>query len=433
MRDQQLAATPTNRSHPALPDGLRQQDRADTELGGGVGQAERRGRCMAAGRRVERCYDYVMNTTPAAPALAGASRTFGLGLIRQLALAETVNVFTSPLSAQLVLAMAATGARGTTQRAMLDALGLPGLDGAGAAREADALMARLSASGRVALEIANGLWVRPWLALDPAFVHTVRTSFRAEAAALGDTPASINDWASRMTHGMVPSVLDRIGPDDLLVLVNATYFHGDWLSPFEAGETRPAPFHRATSGDVSVPLMHRAGHFVYGEGPDYQTITLPYCGEMAMLVVLPRAPLALADFAPYLDARRFGEIAADQNGATGELWLPRFELDVQASLVEPLTALGMGPPFLPGADFSGMTPSCEKECLISRVVQRARLQVDELGTTAAAATAVVMARAAYRPPRLPFQMIVDRPFLVAIQHVPSGTLLFAGVVGDPTA
>jgi serine protease inhibitor len=373
-----------------------------------------------------------MNTTPAALALAGASRTFGLDLTRHLAQAATANVFTSPLSAQLALAMAATGARGTTQRAMLDALGLPGLDGEVAAREANALMARLSASGSVALEIANGLWARPWLALDPAFVHTVRTSFGAEAAALGDTPASINDWASRRTHGMVPFVVDRIEPADLLVLVNATYFHGDWLSPFDAGETRPAPFHRLTGGDVSVPLMHRAGDFTYGEGPDHQAVTLPYGGEVAMLVVLPRGRLATADFAPYLDARRFDAIGADLTDTPGELRLPRFELDVQASLVEPLTALGMGPAFRRGADFSGVAPSCEKECLLSRVAQRARLAVDELGTTAAAATAVVMAGVSYRPPRPPFQMIVDRPFLVAIQHVPTGTLLFAGVVADLT-
>ena len=226
-----------------------------------------------------------------------------------------------------------------------------------------------------------------------------------------------------------PEVARGAGRDDLLVLVNGTYFHGDWLSPFQAGETQPAPFHRATGGDVGVPLMHRSGHFVYGEGPDYQAVMLPYRGEVALLVVLPRAPRAPADFAPYLDAHRFGEIAADQNGATGELWLPRFELDVQASLVEPLTALGMGPAFLPGADFSGVAPSCEKECRISTVVQRARLQMDELGTTAATATAVVMARAAYRPPRPPFQMIVDRPFRIAIQHVPTGTLLFAGSSG----
>lgn len=363
-------------------------------------------------------------------ALAGASRTFGLGLTRHLAQAETVNVFTSPLSAQLALAMAATGARGTTQRAMLDALGLPDLDREGAAREANALTAWLTSGDRVALEIANGLWVRPWLALEPAFVDTVRTSFGAEAAALGDSPAPINDWVSRRTHGMVPFLLDEIANDDLMVLVNVTYFHGQWLFPFDAGETRPGPFHRGTGGDVSVPLMHRSGRFLYGQGADYQAVRLAYRGDVAMLVVLPRSQLTPTDFARYLDAERFGEISADLSDATGELRLPRFELDVQASLLEPLTALGMGPAFRPDADFSGVARICEKGCAISRVLQRARLEVDELGTTAGAGTAVVMTRMSYRPL---FEMVVDRPFLVAIQHVPTGALLFAGVVGDPTA
>jgi serine protease inhibitor len=375
----------------------------------------------------------VAPASDAGSALAAASQTFGLSLARQLALAAPANVFTSPLSAQLALAMAAAGARGTTQRAMLDALGLTGLDAQGAALEAGGLTGRLSASGCATVEIANGLWARRGLALDAGFVHTVRTAFGGETATLdGSSAKAINDWVSRRTHGRVPSILDRVPTDVLLELVNATYFHGDWQSAFDAGRTRPGPFHRAAGRDVVVALMDRTGDFAYGAGADYQAVGLPYVGGAErMVVVLPAARLAPPGFASYLDPARFGQITSRLGSASGEVRLPRFGIDVTASLLQPLSALGMGPAFGSGADFSGIARSCQQSCFISDVTQRARLEVDEQGTTAAAATRVGIAVSA-RLVGEPFQMVVDRPFLVAIQHVPTGTLLFAGVVGDPT-
>jgi serpin B len=373
--------------------------------------------------------------TGAGSALAAGSQTFGLALARRLALGGAANVFTSPLSAQLALAMAATGARGTTQRAMLDALGLTGLDGAGAAREAHALMGRVSSRGCATVEIADGLWARRGLTLDPGYLRTVRSSFGGQAAALDDSSAKdINDWVSRRTHGMVPSILRSVPPGALLELVNATYFHGEWRSGFDAASTRPAPFQRAASGDLTVPMMDVSDAFAYEAGPGYQAVALPYTGGAErMVVVLPSAVLATVDFAPYLDAARLRQIIAGLRQATGDLRLPRFSLDVSASLVEPLKALGMGVAFQTGAaDFSGIAPSCERQCVITEVTQRARLQVDERGTTAAAATRVEVGLSA-SVVRDSFRMVVDRPFLVAIQDVPTGTLLFAGVVGDPSS
>jgi serpin B len=317
---------------------------------------------------------------------------------------------------------------------MLDGLGLTGLDGPGAAREANALMGRVSSGGCAPVEIADGVWARRGLTLDPGFVRTVQSSFRGEAAALdGSSAKAINDWVSSRTHGMVPSILESVPPDALLELVNATYFHGEWRSPFDAASTRPGPFHRASGGDVTVPLMQHSDVFAYGMGPGYEAVAMPYAGGAErMVVVLPNATLATADFAPYLDAARFGQITAGLAGTSGDLRLPRFGLDVSASLLGPLQALGMGPAFLAGADFSGVAPSCAQRCVITEVTQRARLQVDERGTTAAAATQVQAGLAASVVEKS-FRMVVDRPFLVAIQDVPTGTLLFAGVVGDPSA
>jgi serine protease inhibitor len=238
---------------------------------------------------------------------------------------------------------------------------------------------------------------------------------------------------SSRTHGRVPSILDRVPADVLLYLVNATYFHAAWQSAFDAARTRPGSFHRAAGGDVAVPLMDRTGDFGYGAGADYQAVELPYAGgAVRMVVVLPAERLAVAGFAPYLAPARFEQITSGLGSASGEVRLPRFGLDVTASLLEPLSALGMAPAFRSGADFSGIAPSCLRTCSISDVTQRARLDVDERETTAAAATRAGVAVSA-RVAGEPFQMVVDRPFLIAIQHVPTGTLLFAGVVGDPSA
>ncbi|HYW22870.1 MAG TPA: serpin family protein [Terriglobales bacterium] len=368
----------------------------------------------------------------AGSALAAASQTFGMSLTRQLATRTShANVLVSPLSAQLALAMAAVGARGATQRAMLDALGLAGFDGNFAARAAQELIGGLAASRCGALLIANGMWARRGLALDAGFVRTVRTAFAGEVAPLDTDPAkagqAINDWVSRRTHGRVPSIVDAIPPEVVLELLNATYFHGDWRSAFDPGTTREAPFHRPAGGDVAVPSMDRAGDLVYGRGPGYQAVALPYAdGATRMVVLLPDASLAAAGFAPYLDAARLQQITAGLHGAQGELQLPRFGVDVTASLLEPLAALGMDPAFQPSADFSGIARSCGG-CQITEVKQRVRLQVDERGTTAAAATQVEIAVSSST-----LRMVVDRPFLVAIQDIPSGTLLFVGVVADPT-
>lgn len=368
-------------------------------------------------------------------ALAAASQSFGLSLTRLLADDTRDNVFVSPLGAQMALAMAASGARGTTQRAILDAIGLSGLGADRAAHEAGSLLDRLTSSGCATVEIANGLWARRWLRLDPSYVQMVHSTFKGAAHPLdAGSTGVINDWVSHATHGKIPSIVERIPPDVVIMLINAVYFHGDWEGPFDPAQTRPAPFYRAGAGEVTVPLMVRSGEFTYGDGPGYQAVALPYGGDtVRMVVILPSAPLATSGFAPYLEHTRFEQvIGALQPRRSGELWLPSFSFDFKASLLEPLSALGMGPVFQPGAaDFSGMAPKCGRSCFISDVTQKSRLEVDEKGTTAAAATRVFIEilRWVSAPP---FKMVVDRPFLTAIQDTVTGTLLFVGVVGDPT-
>jgi serpin B len=345
---------------------------------------------------------------------AATGRDFGLALTGQLVGRRDGSVFVSPVSAHLALAMAAAGARGGTRQALLDVLGLRTGD---LASQMSELLLRLESAGGGTVEIANSLWAPRELRLDPNYVATAERGFRAQARSLDfGSPAAaaeINRWVAAATHGKIEALVASIPPAVVLYLVNATYFHGDWQTPFDATATRE-------------------GRFAYTEGPGWQAVALPYReSTLRMLVVLPAEPLPAAAFAPYLERARLDEIVAGLvPGRRGELRLPRFRLDHDVQLAEALAAMGMAPAFSPGADFSGLSADCEDRCLISGVQQRTHLEVDEKGTVAAAATQVAVALSmAVTAER--FHMSVDRPFLLAIEDGATGTLLFVGVIADP--
>ncbi len=361
---------------------------------------------------------------------APPTQAFGLRLARALMSAHGPNLFISPASASLALAMAAAGAAGETRAAMLDTLGLHTPD------DAAATLLPLTEQEGATVEIANGLWARLGLELDPGYVETITRAFRGEVRTLDfESPAAvpeINGWIARATHGRIRDVVGSLPAGAILCLVNATYFHGEWARPFDRGGTHAGPFLRAGAGAVQVPLMARTGTFEYGEGPDFQAVALPYVGgALRLLVALPRSVLAPAELAELLD--RFEQVgAALAPSRNGTLHLPRLTITDDLSLAGPLADLGMLPAFRPGADFSRLSPDCGRRCAISEVLQKTRLEIDEKGTTAAAATAVVF-RASVRLDAAPFRMVVDRPFLLAIQAVGTGALLFLGLIGDPLA
>jgi serpin B len=243
---------------------------------------------------------------------------------------------------------------------------------------------------------------------------------------------AINTWVEQHTEGKIRDLVPVGGIDAMtrLVLVNAIYFYGTWVHQFNAASTRPGPFHLLDGQSREVPLMEQTDEFHYGEGDGWRAARLPYRGRASMLVVVP-------------DGGRFAEVEArfgrDLLAEVREvlelrrlhLVLPRFELTCALELGEALRALGMVDLFdLMRADLTGMT--AVRELFVSEVFHKAFVAVDERGTEAAAATAVVIQRTSLRivPPA---ELIVDRPFLLAIEHQPSGAMLFLGRVFDPTA
>jgi serpin B len=374
--------------------------------------------------------------------LARSSNAFGFDLYRRIR--ETPgNLVISPASLTTALTMTFGGAAGETAAQMRRVLHLEG-----SADEAMVAAGELSRSLQdpsrpITFRIANQLFLDRGYELVPAYVEATRAAFGAPVERLdfqaAPEPARrrINDWVEERTERRVKDLIPEGGVNNLvrLVIANAIYFLGDWAFPFDPQSTRPAPFHLSASEVLQVPTMHRTGlfHIAWQEG--VTALEILYKGlELSMLFLVPDAVTGLADLEAGLDAAKLAVLTGAMKGELVSLFLPRFELKSVASLSlrGDLEALGMPLAFDPdGADFRGMANPPHPDDLLSidKVFHRAFVRVDEKGTEAAAATAVVMRTRGLQPEaRL---LRVDRPFLFLLRDNASGLILFLGRVSDP--
>lgn len=368
---------------------------------------------------------------------AAASNAFAVDLYAQLGSGDD-NLFFSPASITYALAMTRTGARGRTAAEMDQVLhfapGDPQL-----AASFGRLMTALTADQEFAvLRLANRLYGQTGFGFRPGFLDDLETHFGAglEQLDFKADPESargvINTWVEEQTEDRIRDLLGAgaLTPDTRLVLVNAVYFLGTWQKPFPVDATVDRPFHRAAGGDVGVPFMHVTGRFGYAETGGVQILSLPYKGEgLDMVLVLPAVGTPLADIEDDMDAAMFAGWLAAPQATEVEVALPRLHLETGFDLAGTLQAMGMGLAFTRSADFSGMAAAGGLS--IDDVVHKAYLDVDEKGTEAAAATAVVI-RTTSVSPRRPHVFTADRPFILAIRHRETGAVLFLGRVADPS-
>jgi serpin B len=356
--------------------------------------------------------------------LAVSSNDFGVELV-DLLLAGN-NLVLSPLSASIALSMAASGAGGDTRSAMLTGLGLdPGAD---PGLEARTLTDELTApAGSTELEIANAVWTQKGSPPPTAaYRDQLRTNYRAKLGTLDfRSPAArktVNDWVSSATHQKIKTLFDDLDPATVAVLVNATYFHGYWQTQFDPHLTRQADFETFSGATSRVAMMGLVGKFAFHWSPDLQAVLLPYAGDrFSLLVIVPAARLTAAEFVRWLTPELWSSVRSSlQVGEVG-VGLPRFTIDTAVDLIPALEAMGMKPAFGPGADFSAICGGC----WISQVRQVARIEVDEQGTRAAAATGISMATSG--PPGV----VADHPFAFGLIDNATGSPLFLGVVGNP--
>jgi serpin B len=302
------------------------------------------------------------------------------------------DVVFSPLGLRRALEVVRRGASGESRAALDEVLG--------ADPPADVAVD----DPAVVLYMATAAWLAAGYAPGPA-LHGLDTG-PLDAAA-------INAWARERTRGMIPSVVDALSRDDRMALTDAVYMDAAWTDPFDPAATRPRPF----AGAGEVAMMDASGEFGYAEQGDLRAVRLPY-GQGALRFV---AVLGDGDWRGLAFQTRRGRVE-----------LPRFSAESKLSLTEHLAALGMGPAFSPGWDFEDLfTGPGEK--WVGEVLQRARADVDERGTKAAAVTVVTMRAAAMvREPLPPFHIVFDRPFTWAVEHADTGALLFLGRVHHPT-
>jgi serpin B len=286
----------------------------------------------------------------------------------------------------------------------------------------------------VALRIANAPFAQRDMPLEPAYLEALASRFGAGLRLVdyvGATEAArqaINAWVDEQTEQRIPELLvpGILTPETRLTLVNAVYLKAPWLTAFADEATAPATFTRADGTTVDVPTMSLTSHMRHAAGGDWAAVEIPYLGGLLAMTLI--VPADLAAFEEALTPETLDAIFDGLTDAEVDLALPRFSIETKASLGDALAALGMPAAFTGEADFSGITTA--ERLAISDVIHQANIDVDEKGTEAAAATAVVMRATAM--PAEPVAVRVDRPFLFALRDVPTGAVLFLGLVGDPS-
>jgi serpin B len=366
---------------------------------------------------------------------------FAFDLYGRLRSAEKGNLFFSPQSISTALAMTCAGARGETATEMARAMNFSLPQDRLSAGYAELLRVLRGTGGTQSyrLSIANRLWGQRGVSFLEPFVAVTRRDYGAELGLVDfatdpeGARGEINAWVEHETEQKIRDLIPAgvLGSDTRLVLANAIYFRGDWARQFEKSATRDQPFQVSAGTTVDVPLMFArlpAG-FAAQSDAGLKVVELPYKGDdLSMLVLLPDATDGLAGMEAKITAENVRRWTTGLARRDVLVYLPRFSVESGFGLGSTLAAMGMPLPFSERADFSGMNG--KHDLLISAVLHKARVDVDEQGTEAAAATGVAVARAA-RSEEPPPTFRADHPFVFLIRHNPTGAILFLGRVTNP--
>jgi serpin B len=370
---------------------------------------------------------------------AQSSNAFAFDLYSELR-RQDGNLFYSPASISTALAMTYAGAAGDTGRQMAEVLHFDQAD--------EPLHSGFGTLGRllngqnrgVRLQMGNRLWGAKGYPFLPGFLAATREHYGAELLQLDfaqpePSRQAINRWIEQQTGGKIQNLVPSgaVSPDTRLVLTNAIYFHGAWQDEFWKNATKPAPFHRTKTAQNQVPLMHRSGHFGYSETENVQVLSLPYVGgELSMVILLPKEIDGLEKLESRLRAETLDGWIASQGSKLVNVFLPKFKVTSQFSLAQTLRSMGMELAFSDQADFSRM--SSAEDVMLSEVIHKAFVDVNEEGTEAAAATAVIAPRAApVSEPEKPIEFRADHPFVFLIRDNRTQAVLFLGRMVNPAA
>ncbi|MBD1935538.1 MULTISPECIES: serpin family protein [Cyanophyceae] len=364
--------------------------------------------------------------------IVAANTRFAFKLFGKLTKQEPdKNIFVSPASVGIALAMTYNGAVGQTQAAMAIALELQEMSLLQVNKANAQLLKTLeNLDDQVELAIANSLWAQQEFPFKRDFLERTQDFYKAKVTNLdfsaADSLATINNWVSENTNGKIETILKKLNPQTILILINAIYFKGIWTNPFDKKNTHNRVFTLLYGTPKQHPMMSldETDHRYY-RGDNFQAVSLPYgTGRVSMYIFLPDQDSSLEAFHTNLNAENWDKWMNQFDKMKGKVILPRFQLEYEVQLKDALIALGMGAAFEEG-NFDQM---CAEPVCVGKVIHKTFLEVNEEGTEAAAVTAVEMQRGLSAPA---FTMIVDRPFFCCIRDNQTGTVLFMGSIVEP--
>jgi len=364
---------------------------------------------------------------------AAGDNVFTFNLFKTVAAGSTdgSNLFVSPLSASMALGMTANGANGQTLTDMRSTLGFNDFTEDQVNSYYNKLVTQLpQLDPNTTVKIANSIWYDKKFNVLPQFIKTDSTYFNAKVQSLDfAAPASvntINDWVSGQTNGKITNLLKEISDDEVMFLVNAIYFKSVWKGKFDPAKTQKMPFYTDAIHSVQADFMQDDISYNGYSDDNVRLIELPYSNDRySMVIAIPNGNKTLADLIPTLNSDNWNNWMSKLSSTTQPLAIPKFKFTYSIKLNDALTTLGMVNAFTKQADFTRINAA--GNLLITNLMHKAYVAVDESGTEAAAATSVGVGMTS-----APQQIPVNRPFVFVIREMKTGLILFAGTVNDPT-
>lgn len=368
--------------------------------------------------------------------IVAADNQFGFELFKKInaSLAEPKNVMISPMSVSLALVMLYNGAEGETKAQMQEMLHKSGLSPDDLNQSYKDLVAALvSHDPKVALSIANAIYYRNTFNVKNSFITTNQNYYQAEVRGLdfskeAETLQTINDWVKTNTNGKIDKIIEQVKPETIMYLLNAIYFNGEWTYRFDPKKTYDMPFTKEDKATIQVPTMMIENPFNYFKSNNFQLLEMPYgSGKYSMLIFLPQEGKSTNDVISLLSPESVTGWLGQMNEVKKEVYLPKFEFKFSNSLVDELTALGMTDAFDDGkANLSGISE--EAQLVVSEVMHKTYIKVDERGTEAAAVTGITIDVTSVGPDN---SFRADHPFVFAIREKDTQAILFIGKVMNP--
>lgn len=370
-------------------------------------------------------------------ALIGSENSFAFDIFGRIAKSSGTsnNIIISPLSISVALAMTLNGADGETRDAMLEALKVEGLTPDIINKSyKDLTEALLSVDKRILISIANSVWTEDDFAVKKSFIDILTKYYSAETGSFDiddpETHVKINQWIKEKTNDLITNMLDKLQDNDVMLLVNAIYFKGKWKYQFDESNTISMPFYKSDGASISVPMMKQKEKFSAYSGQGFIIAEFPYGqGNYVMDVILPDPQLSLENLTESFTESNFNNWISQLKEREIDLSFPRFKYGFKKKLKEILSDMGMAIAFTDAADFSNISDTYD--LLINEVTHQAFIETNEEGTEAAAATVVEVGLTSIGDQ--PLVLKLDHPFIYLIREISTNSILFMGIVADPSS